>query len=101
MGLFDAFGGGAKRAARDQIRALRAQQFREQEALRLQAEAVNAQRLDLFEKDRLAEEAERQAFEQLNTPGATILLGGDVTEDPELASQRRAAFFANNTRSTL
>lgn len=101
MGIFSGISGGnAARSLRAQAQALRAQQYREMEAFRLQTDAVNAQRLDLFEKDRLAELAEQQALEQLNTPGATILLGGDVL-DPDAARQRRAGFYAGSTSASV
>lgn len=102
MGLLSGITGGAQtRALRSQAEQLRAQQYREQEMFRLQQEAVNAGRLDLFEKDRLSQEAGRLAEEQLRTPGAEILLDDSEGGDPVLARQRRAGFFVANTEATL
>jgi hypothetical protein len=77
------------------------QQYRETELLGLQTSAINSSRLDLFAKDKLAQQAEKQALDQLNTPGATILLGPLDGGDPELARQRRAGFFAQSTTATV
>jgi hypothetical protein len=102
MGLLSGvFGGNQARALREQARQLRVQQYREQEAFRLQTEAVNSSRLDLFEKDRLAQEAERLALEALSTPGASILLGEQADSDPDAVLQRRAGFFAQSTSATV
>jgi hypothetical protein len=98
MGLFSGISGGnAARGLREQAHQLKAQQFRETEMLRLQTDAVNAQRLDLFEKDRLSAAAEQFAMEQLNTPGAQVLMG----TDPDLVRQRRAGFYAQSTTATV
>jgi cytidylate kinase len=102
MGIFSGISGGnAARDLRAQANALKVQQFREGEMYRLQTEATNAARLDLFEKDRLSQLAEQQALDQLNTPGATILLGETVGGDPDLARQRRAGFFAQSTSAAV
>jgi hypothetical protein len=102
MGIFSGISGGnAARSLRDQAAKLKAQQYREGEMNRLQIAAVNDQRADLFQKDLLAQQAEQFALDQLNTPGATILLGESEGGDPDLARQRRAGFFAQNTTAAV
>jgi hypothetical protein len=101
MGMLSGLSGGnAAREARAQAAALKKKQWDETEMFRLQTEATNASRLDLFAKDLLSQQAEKQALDQLNTPGATILLGETEGGDPDLARQRRAGFFAQNTSAT-
>jgi hypothetical protein len=93
------FGGGE--ALRRQQALLSFQEEREASALRWRTRGVNDARLDMFEKDRLSELAREQALEQLNTPGALVLLGETPGEDQDLARLRRAGFYAQPTSATV
>ncbi len=101
MGIFSGISGGnAARSLREQAHQLKLKTYQETEMMRLQKEALDASRLDLFAKDKLAEQAEQQALAQLNTPGAQVLLGTEGS-DPDLARQRRAGFYSQSTTATV